>query len=121
MGSPKIKGAAVREFLRWYTQQSSPEALRRAVGRLPPPLQAMFDPDAEAIGVLPSSWYDARAVHALIDAMFDEMMPAEIAPFVRDGARFAVDAGARGIYRFVIGRLTPEIYVRNIQRLWNML
>lgn len=28
---------------------------------------------------------------------------------------------ARGIYRFVLERLTPDVYCRNIQRLWNML
>ncbi|MDQ3032016.1 MAG: hypothetical protein M3Y87_06340 [Myxococcota bacterium] len=117
----RIKGAAVREFLRWYTERFSRSALEEAVASLPDALQLLFDADADAIGVLPSSWYDSAAVHALIDAIFARIAPEERDASIRDGARFAVAHSARGIYRFVLERLTPEMYCRNIQRLWNML
>lgn len=117
----RIKGAAVREFLRWYAQRTSAGDLRDAVASMSPPLRALFDPEADAVGVLPSSWYDSAAVHALIDALFARIAPEDRDAAIREGARFAVAASARGIYRFVLERLTPEVYCRNIQRLWNML
>lgn len=121
MSGPRIKGAAVREFLRWYAQRSSPEALRAAVATLPPALATLFDPDAEAVGVLASSWYDSRAVHLLIEAIFATIPEEDRARSIREGARFGVDQSTRGIYRFVVERLTPDLYVRQIQRLWGML
>jgi hypothetical protein len=117
----RIKGAAVREFLQWYVQRTSRSALQDAVVSLPEPLQRLFDADADAVGVLASSWYDTHAVHALIDALFASIEPADHAAAIREGARYAVAHSARGIYRFVLERLTPEVYCRNIQRLWNML
>lgn len=117
----RIKGAAVREFLSWYAQRTSRDTLREAVASLPESLRVLFDADADAIGVLPSSWYDTRAVHELIDVVFARIAPEDRDASIRDGARFAVAQNARGIYRFVVERLTPEMYCRNIQRLWNML
>lgn len=121
MSAPRIKGAAVREFLRWYVQRTSPEALTRALATLTPGEQSLFDAGAEAIGILPSSWYDARTVHHLIDAIFSTIPEPERAASVRQGARYAVEQGTRGIYRFVLERLTPDLYMRQIQRLWGML
>lgn len=117
----KIKGAAVREFLLWYAQRYSPGALREAVESLPPALRVLFDDDGEAAGILVSSWYDSAAVGALIDAVFARIPEGEHERAVRDAANAAVAASARGIYRFVLERISPEIYCRNIQRLWNML
>jgi hypothetical protein len=121
LSAPKIKGAAVREFLRWYAQRSSPEALREALAELPPGMRSLFDPTTEALGVLASSWYDTRTIAELVQVIIRTVPPMEREASVRDGARFAVKASARGIYRFVLERLSPEMYARNIQRLWNML
>ena len=117
----KIKGAAVREFLVWYAQRYTPGELRAAVESLPPPLCVLFDAHGDAAGILVSSWYDSAAVGALIDAVFARIPAAEHETAVREGASAAVTASARGIYRFVLERISPEIYCRNIQRLWGML
>ena len=121
MGGPRIKGAAVREFLRWYSQRRSPEALRAALATLPPDVQELFDPSADGLGLLPSSWYDSRAVHLLLESIVASTPEAELPETIREGARFAIDQSVRGIYRFVLVQLTPDIYVRQIQRLWRML
>lgn len=117
----KIKGAAVREFLLWYAQRYTPDELRAAIASLPPSLQVLFDDEGEAAGILVSSWYDSAAVGALIDAVFARIPETEHEAAVREGASVAVTASARGIYRFVLERLSPELYCRNIQRLWGML
>ena len=117
----KIKGAAVREFLVWYAQRYSPGELRAAVESLPPSLRILFDVEGEAAGILVSSWYDSAAVGALIDAAFARIPDSDHAQVVREGASAAVASSARGIYRFVLERLSPELYCRNIQRLWGML
>jgi hypothetical protein len=108
-------------MLRWYAQQTSREELRRIVTELPPELRAPFDPDSEAVGVLASNWYESAAVNALIDAMLASFPPGQRHDAIRSAAEFAMQATARGIYRFVLERLTPETYTRNIQRLWNLM
>jgi hypothetical protein len=121
MRAPHIKGAAVREFLRWYAERASPGALRAAVASLPEELRRTFDPDLEALGVLPSSWYESRAVHLLMDALFRAVPEHAREASIRDGARYSIDQTTRGIYRFIIARITPELYVRQVQRLWGLL
>lgn len=118
---PRVKGVAVREMLRWYAQQTSREELRRIVMGLPPELRAPFDPDSEAIGVLASNWYESASVNALIDAMLLSMPPGKRHDAIRSAAQFAMEASTRSIYRFVLARLTPDAYARNIQRLWNLM
>src|SRR5262249_53719572 len=48
--------------------------------------------------------------------------PAERARMMHEATRAAVDASMRGVYAFLLGKVvTPELYARNIQRLWRVL
>jgi hypothetical protein len=118
---PKTKGIAVREMLRWYAQQRSPEELRRALMDVAPEHRSSFDADLEAVGVLASNWYDTAAVNALLDVLVATFPPGERAAAIHTATHHAMRTSMSGIYRFVLERLSPESYVRNIQRLWNVL
>jgi len=71
--------------------------------------------------VLPSSWYESRAVHLLMDALFRAVPEDAREASIREGARHSIDQTTRGIYRFVVARLTPELYMRQVQRFWSLL
>lgn len=118
-----MKGSAVREFLRWYETRHATDALRgRVLATLPPDLAAAVDPRSEAFGILASDWYDARIVHALLDAATAGLDADGRRRLAREGVRAALAASVKGVYRVVIERLsTPELYARNIQRLWGLL
>lgn len=118
---PKTKGAVVREFLRWYAREQPRGALRRVWEELPPDAQRELDPEAEALGVLPSTWYEAGLIVALIEAVQRQLGPSSDA-VIAEGVREGIRASAHGIYRWLLHRVvTPEMYARNIQRLWNMM
>ncbi len=118
----RIKGSAVRELVRWYVRTHGDEGVRRAVQAMPKDVSSELDLTDEALGILSSSWYDVRLVHALLDALVAPYPPIERRALIASGAREAVRASATGVYRFVIAQIvTPGFYARNIQRLWNML
>lgn len=71
--------------------------------------------------MLISSWYDSRIVHALLDGVRAQVPDVEWLAFLRDGTRAGIHASASGVYRWMVRKLTPELYARNIQRLWNLL
>lgn len=122
MARQHIKGAAIRELVRCYVREHGADDLRRAIEALPAELKSDLDLDEEALGILSSTWYDVRIVHALLDALVARHPPAERRTLLATTAREAVHASASGVYRFVVGQIvTPGFYARNIQRLWNML
>jgi hypothetical protein len=120
--SPHIKGSAVRELLVWYERKVGKLELHRVVAALPPDVRDTFDLHKEALGVLSSTWYPARPIHALCDVITRNLSPESRWALAREGATAGVDASVRGIYRFVLERIaTPERYAQHIQRLWSML
>ncbi len=122
-GTPaKVKGAAIREVVRWYARAHGSDALAAAVAQMPPEIAAQLDPRDEALGLIASSWYDAALVHALLDAIVAPHPAGERHALIRTAAREAVRTSMNGVYRFVVGQIvTPGFYARNIQRLWRML
>jgi hypothetical protein len=121
VGSPRTKGAVVREFLKWYAHQQPAGALARVYRDVPAHLRVELDPDAEALGVLPSSWYESAVIHALIEAVQQQLPPRERDAILAEGVRAGMHASAKGVYRWILRALTPELYARNIQRFWNLM
>ena len=118
----KIKGAAIREVVRWYTRAHGRAALAEAVGNMPPEILRQLDANDDALGVIASTWYDVAVVHAMLDAIVAPHPPAERHALIRTAAREAVRTSMNGVYRFVVAQIvTPSFYARNIQRLWRML
>jgi hypothetical protein len=116
-----MKGAVMREFVRWYARRVPAPVLRDIWDELPDSARLALDLRAEAFGVLPSTWYDAAVFHALIDAILRRVPEAERDALLREGTRAGMEASARGVYRWVFGKLSPELYARNIQRLWSLV
>ena len=47
-----IKGAALREFIRWYAKREGPERLGAVIERMPEQHRKRLDPDSAALGVM---------------------------------------------------------------------
>jgi hypothetical protein len=118
----KVKGAAIRELVRWYARAHGRAQLEAATRRMPAPLAAQLDPHDDALGIIASTWYDAELVHAMLDAIIAPYPAGDRSALIKTAAREAVQASMNGVYKFVIGQIvTPGFYARNIQRLWAML
>ncbi len=121
-GGAHVKGAAIREVVRWYARQHGPAAMAELVTHMPADVVAQLDPSEEALGILASKWYEAHVVHALLDAVAAQYAPAERPAILKTAAREAVGTSMSGVYKFVVAQIvTPTFYARNIQRLWRML
>jgi hypothetical protein len=118
----RIKGSAIRELVLWYEQHHDATLVHAVARAMPRELDAQLDPEVPGLGILSNRWYDARVVHLLLDATVAKHPPAERDALIREGLRIAVGGAARGMYAFVIGQLvSPELYARNISRLWSLL
>lgn len=117
-----IKGAAMREILRWHERNGGRDQLR-AIGRnLPIALRVHVDVNAEGLGILPSHWYPASLATAVLDGLFGALPRDKRTQRLREGAHAAIKVMARGIYRLVLAKLlTPRVLSSNIQRTWNLL
>lgn len=121
-GGGKIKGAALREVLRWYERERGRAALRAIHDGLPPELATELDPDAEALGMLPSGWYPSALGHRLMAGVFGTLPEGAREESMRAAAHAALRATARGVYRVVLARVvSPGFLASNIQRLWSLL
>ncbi len=118
----KIKGAAIREMVRWYARTYGIDTLTRAAKTLPPEVAGQLDLQDDALGIIASTWYDARVVHAMLDSIVEPYPAGDRHALIRTAAREGVRTSMGGVYKFVIGQIvTPGFYARNIQRLWRML
>jgi hypothetical protein len=116
-----IKGAAFREFLRWYAEQQGSERLIEHLEALPETDRAEFDPSAPALGVTDSRWYPASTVHRLLDEVMRGRSASEVRALATEGARAVMETTLRGIYRVLFSWMAnPERYARHAHRLWDV-
>jgi hypothetical protein len=118
---PRVKGAAIREFLLWHDAQYGHAQTLRLVEGVPPDLARLLTPAEPGLGVLGATWYPSSLVHPMLD---------RLAASTRDGGRqFALEANRvvvprmiRGVYRVLFDAVaTPERYAAHVQRLWRNL
>lgn len=120
--SAHLKGAAVREVLRWYAQAYGQDRVRAAVAAMPPALGAQLDPGDPTLGLLANGWYDVAIVHALLEAIMAPYPAGDRHALIARAAREGVRHSMNGVYKFAVAQIvTPSFYARNIQRLWSML
>lgn len=112
----------MREILRWHERNGGRDQLAALARALPPDLRALVDPDAEALGILPSQWYPSTLAHAVLEGVFGALPRDKRAEKMRDAAHAAIRATARGVYKMVLEKLvTPELMSAGIQRLWGLM
>lgn len=122
MAEPLIKGGAIREFFVWYERRFGSESVRQMAARVPDDLRPLLDPDEPIVNLLPASWYPARLVHAMLDALAEGRTRAEMDRLAKEAARDVVKNGMNSVYRFLFKKLaTPDIYARMIPRMWRQL
>jgi hypothetical protein len=115
----RIKGEAIRQFLRWYVDKWDQERLFNYVRELPPHAANEFDIHQPHLGVIASSWYPAASFHALIDAMLSGYLPEQRRSFAREAAKATIDATFKGVYRFLFETMmTPDRYAARAQKLF---
>jgi hypothetical protein len=114
-----IKGAALLEFVRWFEADYGRERLTAAVRGLAQPVRRALELDSDATPILSSRWYEAAAIHALLDALTGSATPDERARMAEHGAAAIMGATLRGLYRVLFEWLaTPARYARFADRLW---
>ncbi|MGH1341664.1 MAG: hypothetical protein ACRBN8_08950 [Nannocystales bacterium] len=116
-----IKGSMLREFVVWYSE-ANPGKLQQVIEGLSEELQAPFDPAHPTLGMLPSRWYPAPAVHAVIDSMLDGMLARDVNQLAQmAGATTVARMKDNGVYNlFFRWVLRPSNYSKIIQAMWTL-
>ena len=115
-----IKGVAIRVFFKWYREKLGAAYVTERIAQLPPEIRSAFDPTDEQLGILDSEWYPAGLVHALLDSAARGLSPVERRQLMRDGARVALAATLRGVYKLLFdSMMTPDRYLRRAQSLFS--
>ncbi len=118
-GLGRIKGAAIREFLRWYVERVGEARAAELFRQVPSPHRAFFDPSSPTLGVLASTWYPAPAMHALCDAVTGNLAPSQQLVLAREGSRALMESTLRGVYRFLLQQMvSPERFAALAPRVW---
>lgn len=113
-----IKGAAFREFLRWYAS-NRPEHLAEAVSGLAPDLRNALDLKRESLGLISTDWYSCELIHGLLDAITSDLPPAEARSIIFEAARSVTRSTMLGVHRGLNQILeSPERYAKHAPRLW---
>lgn len=117
---PKVKGAAVREFTRWYVAAYGTQAIERVYPHLRPDWQRQITLGDPALGILASTWYAAPLIHRILDASTAGVRGDERTVLIRDGAHAAIRATLSGVYRLLFqAMMSPERYARDAQQLFS--
>jgi hypothetical protein len=119
---PRMKGAMLAEYLRWYSSHYDVERLRRFVREDEACLAAGLAEDRPAFAIVSSEWYSAALFHRLLDVAMETLSPEGRERFVREGTDAVADSMIRGLYSVLFSLVaTPERYGRYIQRAWRQL
>lgn len=119
-GGARIKGAAFREFLRFYVKTYGEAALRERSARMPAALRASLALEEPVLGVIQSTWYPAPLVHALLDELTRDMGNAEIRSLASKASAAVMQTTLRGLYKVLFDWMaTPERYARHAPKLWH--
>ncbi len=113
------KGAALKVFFDWYGRKYGRVRLTRAFEQTPADLRTVLDPNRDGLGVLASTWYPDRLIHALMTDMLLGFSTDEQRDLAREGTFEVVQGTLRGVYKTLFALLmTPDRLARNLDKLW---
>lgn len=109
----RVKGAAIRDFVAWYEHTYGSGRLQQAILALPAEGQAEFNLERECVGVLPSAWFPAWVVHAILDHLTEGMTVQAHDDLAQQAGEAAVKAMMHGVQRVVFATLlTPRTFAK---------
>jgi hypothetical protein len=115
----RIKGAAFREFLRWYSNEYSHERLVAALAAAGDRVDDPLESESPLLGVLANVWYSSSTVHALLDELTRGLGPEERTTLADRASEAVMAATLHGIYKALFRLMaTPERYAKYGPRLW---
>src|SRR5438132_8359212 len=118
MAGGRVKGAAIREFVRWYGAQYGDAEVAKLAESMTPEFRALIDPRAPFLGLIASEWYPAGGIHIVLDRMIAGRSAAERERISRDGAQAVIHETLHGVYKvFFELMVSPERYLKNAPRL----
>lgn len=116
----RVKGIALREFVRWYQKTHGNDAAEKAWQSLPEHLRAPLDPSRECFGLLAGSWYPIEIATGLLEAITWGLAPDERTALLKSGITHALDVTLTGVYRVLFATLvTPERHAKYAQKIWS--
>src|SRR5579859_1534486 len=116
----RIKGAAIREFVRWYGAQFGDERVTKLAESMPPEFRAMVDPRAPHLGLIASEWYPAGGIHIVLDHMIAGLSAEERERISREGAQAVIHETLHGVYKIFFDLMvSPERYLKNAPKLFS--
>ena len=119
--APRMKGAAMRSFVAWFEREVEPGVLKRVIDDLPPPHGSVFDSSREDFGMLPSRWYRADTIHAVLEGLLRGRSRDEQLALAQRGGDIVVEDMQRGVYKVLFDWfLTPGRYAKIVDRAWKL-
>jgi hypothetical protein len=117
----KVKGAAVRSFIQWYVREVDPERLRAIVLTLPEAEREEFDVEHITLGVLPSNWYSAKAIHGILDRLTAGLEREQLDDLGARAGKATAAAILTGVHRVLFERLlNPAAYCKLAERAFRL-
>lgn len=96
-----IKGLVLRQFLGWYEQRHGRAGLLALAERMSASDRLQVDLHVGGYGVLPSRWYPAEVVNAMLDAAVTDIPRAALPALAEDAAEVIIHASIKGLYRML--------------------
>lgn len=116
----RVKGAALREFLRYLHGTLPDGELERRLQALDEETRSALDISKSRVGVLASSWYPASAIHTLLDQAFALDANVDYTRDIQAGAAAVMTATLHGIYKVLFRTMmSPARYAKHAQKLWS--
>jgi hypothetical protein len=117
---PKIKGVAVREFLRRYVATRGTTAIEKAVEGMPPEHARQLTLGDPTLGLLASTWYPAPMIHRILDGITAGLRSHERQALIREAAFETIHNTLTGVYKLLFqAMMSPDRYARNAQQLFS--
>jgi|ERR1041385_957784 hypothetical protein len=116
----RIKGAAFREFLSFYSLRYGEVSLADVTAKMDPEFHEYVDTSRPVLGVLASEWYPAAVVHSILDALTGHLSGEERTALADAGSRAIMNRMLRGVYKTLFQLMaTPRRYQRFGPKLWD--
>lgn len=120
--TPRIKGIAFIEVLKWYAHTYGQARLTRIAHAVPTHLgRDIRDPNIDTLGLLPASWYPTELVQFIFQQMSAGLPPSAVRQLATDAAKAAIGNTLTGIYAtFLRMMVSPKMIADNFQRIWSL-